>query len=123
MKYLVVIVMLLLTTYVGAGEDHFCRVEIYYFGFDIERITGIHESQIEELGCHYKATKKKMEESLTLLDDEKVDYEPLNVRAEIRMGGRSYFVDRDGNVRQGSSYYLLDKEMFVSSITLATPCN
>ena len=37
---------------------------VYYFGFEIERITGIPEHQMEDHGCLYKISREDFEKSL-----------------------------------------------------------
>ncbi len=95
---------------------------IYYYGFEIERITGIHEEEIEELGCTYSADSDSIERALTKLNLKNVNYDRRDVRAKIAMHGESFFVDRDGIVRKGDNYFQLDKARFVASITLVDSC-
>ena len=95
---------------------------IHYYGFEIERITGIHEEEIEELGCAYSADSDSIESALTEVDSQTVNYDRRDVRAKITMRGRSYYVDRAGIARHGDSYFKLDKAQFIASITLVGPC-
>jgi len=98
------------------------KVVIYYYGFEIERITGIHEEEIEELGCVYSADSNSIESALMAVNSSDAKYDRRDVRAKIEMHGKSYFVDRAGFARQGDNYFQLDKVRFVASIALAGPC-
>lgn len=104
------------------ADDGNPKAVIYYYGFEIERISGIHEEEIEELGCAYSADSGSIEGALTKLDSDNVAYDRRDVRAKITMRGESFFVDRDGIVRQGDNHFQLDKARFVASITLIGLC-
>lgn len=95
---------------------------IYYYGFEIERITGIHEEEIQELGCLFSAKSDSIENALVKVNASDANYERRDVRAKIEMHGKPYFVDRAGIVRQGDDYFQLDKAWFVASIALVGPC-
>ena len=97
-------------------------VTVSYYGFEIERITGIHEEEIEELGCTYSAEADTIDSALSEVDSSDVAYDRRDVRAKIQMHGKSYFVDRAGVVRQGDDYYRLDKARFIASLTLVGEC-
>ncbi len=104
------------------ADDGRPKAVIYYYGFEIERITGIHEEEIEELGCAYSADSDSIESALIKVDSKKVNYDRRDVRAKIAMHGESFFVDRDGIVRQGDNYFQLDKARFIALITLVGSC-
>lgn len=98
---------------------------VYYFGFKIERITGIPEHQIEEYGCLYKINREDFEKSL-LPDTEatkSLRYNKLDVRAKVVFAKKHYFIDRAGVVSTGTGYGLLDKKKFVSHLTLIRKCS
>jgi hypothetical protein len=97
---------------------------VYYFGFEIQRITGIPEHQMEEHGCLYKINRKDFEKSL-LTDKEttkNLHYEKLDVRAKIIFPDRYYFVSRAGVVNTGNGYVLLDKKSFVDHLVSLKKC-
>ena len=97
---------------------------VYYFGFEIQRITGIPEHQMEEHGCLYKINRKDFEKSL-LTDKESIrnlHYEKLDVRAKIIFPDRYYFVSRAGVVNTGNGYVLLDKKSFVDHLVSLKKC-
>ena len=95
---------------------------VYFYGFEIERITGISEEEIEKLGCSYTALSRDLERTLTGIDASASEYERRDVRARIEMRGNIYFVDRLGFVRQGDNHFILEKVKFVASITSSGPC-
>jgi hypothetical protein len=97
---------------------------VYYFGFEIERITGIPEHQMEDHGCLYKISREDFEKSL-LTDKESTKnphYEKLDVRAKIIFSDRHYFVSRAGVVNTGKGYVLLDKKKFVDHLVSLKKC-
>lgn len=104
------------------ADDGRPKAVIYYYGFEIERITGIHEEEIEKLGCVYSAGSDSIESALTRADKGDARYDRRDVRAKIEMHGKSYFVDRDGVTRQGDQYFQLDKALFVEAIELVALC-
>lgn len=87
---------------------------VYYFGFDIERITGIPEHQIEQYGCRYTIQKGRFISLLKSAPKLKNKYDPRDIRARISFGkGVDYFVNREGIVRYRNKYFVLDKTEFV----------
>ena len=97
---------------------------VYYFGFEIERITGIPEHQMEDHGCLYKISREDFEKSL-LTDKESIKnlhYEKLDIRAKIIFSDRHYFVSRAGVVNTGKGYVLLDKKKFVDHLVSLKKC-
>ena len=97
---------------------------VYYFGFEIQRITGIPEHQMEDHGCLYKISREDFEKSL-LTDKESIKnlhYEKLDIRAKIIFSDRHYFVSRAGVVNTGKGYVLLDKKKFVDHLVSLKKC-
>ena len=89
---------------------------VFYFGFEIERITGIPEKQISDYGCAYLVDRKSFLRLLstpTRLGAQ--NYDETDVRAVIRFADSTlYFVDYQGVVRTGRKIYLLEKSDFVA---------
>lgn len=124
MKNWTILAILLTASCVNADDDAGVNsVDVYYYGFEIERITGIHEEEIQELGCRYSSSEEQIGAALAQLDGADTGYDPLDVRARIEMAGKTYFVDRDGIVREGDRYFELDKDSFVRALTLIGDCN
>lgn len=98
------------------------EVVIYFYGFEIERITGIHEEEIEELGCVYSADSHSIESALTIVSSIDANYDRRDIRAKIEMHGESYFVDRAGIARQADDYFRLDKAQFIAAIAQVGSC-
>lgn len=96
---------------------------VYYFGFDIERITGIPESQIEDYGCLFKITQNNFQESLSAAEGGATKYNKLDVRAKAVFGNKQYFLDRSGIVRTGDRYFSLNKKSFVSHLLPVRKCS
>jgi hypothetical protein len=97
---------------------------VYYFGFEIERITGIPEHQMEDHGCLYKISREDFEKSL-LTDPEEtknLQYEKLDVRAKVVFADKYYFISRAGVVNTGKGYVLLDKKKFVDHLVSLKKC-
>ncbi len=118
----IVAMLCLLVSYDSLADADPQEAVVYYYGFEIERITGIHEEEIEELGCVYSANSDSIESVLAKADSSDVDFDRRDIRAKIEMRGKSYFVDRAGIARQGDNYFRLDKVQFVASITLFGSC-
>lgn len=97
---------------------------VYYFGFEIERITGIPEHQMEEYGCLYKISREDFEKSL-LTDigtTKNLQYNKLDVRAKVLFAKKHYFIDHSGVVSTGTGHVSLDKKKFVSHLTPIQKC-
>ena len=124
-KFLLFVIVLLSYVFVACGSHADSEPQdavIYFYGFEVERITGIHEEEIEELGCAFSAESKAIASALKAVESGNSDYDRRDVRAKIEMLGRSYFVDRTGAVRQGDNYFELDKVQFVASLTQVGTC-
>jgi hypothetical protein len=92
----------------GATQPTASDGTVYYFGFEIERITGIHEHEMDQHGCSYTISKEGFVALLKSADDLSFRYERRNVRAHVSFGaGEQYFVDREGIVRYGDQYFVL----------------
>ena len=104
-------------------DDDVQAAIINYYGFEIERITGIHEEEIEQLGCLFSARLESIENALVRVNSSDANYKRSDVRAKIEMHGKPYFVDRAGIVRQGDDYFQLDRAQFVASISSVRPCD
>jgi hypothetical protein len=87
-------------------------VTVYYFDFAIERITGIHEDGIAQEGCKYSINQRDFLSILSPTAETK-RYQPLDVRAVVIFETHMHFyIDRNGNVRQGQRHYNMDKSEF-----------
>ena len=84
----------------------------YVFGFDIERMTGIPEHQIEEYGCLYKISGLKF---ISLLKSETspAKYIKLDIRAKVIFNNKVYFIDRFGVVRSDTKFFSIDTTKFM----------
>jgi len=107
------------------SKDNLVVGVVYYFDFDVERITGIPESQIDEYGCMFNIKYDDFKKSL-LSDKDVSDYLIYNandVRAMISFGSEIYYVDREGIVKlQDKKYSILNKEKLVKILYNKTKC-
>jgi len=94
-----------------------------YFGFEIERMTGIPEQQMSEYGCLYHIDKPSFLAILKKASSGEVSsYNKSNVRARIDFPGMAiYFVDYQGIVRNGGDFYVVDRSKFASLLHLKKP--
>jgi hypothetical protein len=96
---------------------------VYYVGFEIELITGIPESQIEEYGYLYKIEKKSFHSILTQLKDgADQKYNAFDVRAKVIFSDECYFIDRAGVAKSNGVYAMIDKKKFVQFLILVEDC-
>jgi hypothetical protein len=93
---------------------------VYYFDFDIERITGLHESDMNGYGCSSVVDRFKFEGLLS--EGIKDKYNSLDVRAKVSFKDKDYFVDRAGNVRAGSDYFYLNTSELSEVIMKGSKC-
>lgn len=98
---------------------------VYHYGFNVERITGIPEEQIEQYGCRYRVPEPQF---LSLLRGPnsawRDDYEPRNVRAKVVCGeGRDvHYIDRDGRVRVRDRYFTISRDELVRILPEPESC-
>lgn len=96
----------------ASTENHSSDAMVYYYGFGIQRITGIHEDEIESLGCKYTISTQSF---LSLLSSATTDrsYNSLDVRAEVIFApSKIYFIDRFGMVRMNDQKFSISKQAF-----------
>jgi hypothetical protein len=97
---------------------------VYYFGFEVERITGIPENQIEQYGCKFSISRNDFEQSLLTAPDQvaNIQYNKLDIRAKAIFLDKQYFIDRAGVVSDGQRYVLLNKVKFASHLKSVGKC-
>lgn len=92
--------------------------KVFYFSFDIDRLTGIPEHQIEEYGCLYniKITQQRFE-SMLAMPSCKFSYDERDVRAKVIFDDiQPYFINIDGVVRHGDNFFIIDKKEFENNL-------
>ncbi|MDR3324039.1 MAG: lysophospholipase [Zoogloeaceae bacterium] len=109
-----------LQRFFNAADETETRGIAYYFGFEIERATGIPEAQMEQYGCRYTLTRKDFLVSLT--EDKTATYDQtrgrFNVRAKVMFPGEApWFISYDGLGRQEARFFIADKQKFRASLT------
>jgi len=96
------------------------RGTVYYFSFEVQRMVGIPEAQIEEYGCKYYIAKDQFHRALREMGFQNGGYEAGNVRAKILFEAEEpYFIDAQGFVRHGKEYGKADKKLFAASLLRA----
>lgn len=90
---------------------------VYYYGFDIERITGITEPMIVEYGdLYYIGTTDFLN---YLSPSTSRTYQSNDIRAKICLyKDNCFYVDKDGFVRNKKIFYKLDKIRFERGLLL-----
>jgi len=98
-------------------------VDVYHYGFDIDRITGILEGEIEVLGCKYKINISEFKKVLNLVEIKNNRYNEFDVRSKVIFGQELYFIDREGFVKESSGgFYFLNKETFEGLLIFSSKC-
>lgn len=133
MKFTSVCIAVLLTACSGFGSEAEAEQSmttqtdhgrVYYYAFDIERITGLHESEIEQYGSQFCIGRHDFEQSM-LTAPERVNnlqYNKLDVRAKVVFPDKQYFIDHAGVVSGGQEYILLDKGKFIGYLKPVRKC-
>jgi hypothetical protein len=95
----------------GHPADTSREAVVHYYDFGIQRITGLHEDEIDSRGCAYAIS---VEAFLRLLSNNNLGkYNPLDVRGHVVFAtGESYYIDRSGRVRFGDKQFVIDKRAF-----------
>jgi hypothetical protein len=98
--------------------------KVHYYDFSIERITGLHENEVEQYGSKYCINRLDFEQLLRMAAEQVASeqYNRLDVRAKIVFGNRTYFIDRTGAVRSGLGYAALDKKKFAAVLRSDGEC-
>jgi len=108
----------------ATGHDH-RDVRVYFFGFDIQRITGIPEADIASSGCAYIADARRLTTLLALSPASSRAYESRDVRAKvIGLEGVDFYVDASGVAKVGARTVDIDKTAFSQLLELdrSVPC-
>lgn len=115
-------VLLFLSAASCTGSAEASNLLVYNVGFDVDTITGYHESDFPRAGCKGFINDRTFN-SLMKRPSRRVSYDRNDVKAMIKArGGRVYFVDYSGVVRSGQNLYLIDKNRFERAIRYASKC-
>lgn len=87
---------------------------VYFYGFSIERITGLHENEIEKYGDLFIMTKDSFDRSRLVLPNQKNDlkYNGLDIRGKVIFRNEEYFIDRSGVFKGPRGIGKIDKFVF-----------
>ncbi len=96
---------------IGKNEDYIGVV--YWRGFDIESITGIPESQINNYGMKRCIGRNVFMGLLFHINDSySREYDDRDVRGSITFNNDIYYVNRSGIVRYNNDFYRINKKSF-----------
>ncbi|WP_225381749.1 hypothetical protein [Escherichia coli] len=96
---------------IGKDEDYIGAV--YWRGFDIESITGIPESQINNYGMKRCIGRNVFMGLLFHINDSySREYDDRDVRGSITFNNDIYYVNRSGIVRYKNDFYRINKKSF-----------
>lgn len=97
---------------IGKDEDYIGVV--YWRGFDIESITGIPESQINNYGMKRCIGRNVFMGLLFHINDSySREYDDRDVRGSITFNNDIYYVNRSGIVRYKNDFYRINKNHLV----------
>jgi hypothetical protein len=104
-----------------AASENVGRVR--YYGFDVQRITGLLEEEMERYGCSFEITREAFNRAALSERSAAQPYNSKDVRAKIVFGSETVFIDRFGAARRvGGEEFSVDKELFAASLVAAGPC-
>lgn len=94
-----------------------------YYGFDIERITGLLEQEIDEYGCRFEISKQDFDRAVLSRAPAQA-YNPNDVRAKVVFGSKTIYIDKSGVARKpGGPEFLVDKAAFVKALVAKENCD
>jgi len=90
---------------------------VYYVGFDIDTLAGLHKEQVEEDGCIYTVAKTEFLKALIPPSKTDTPFNKLIVKAEVKFSpDTSYLIDMDGHVGMNDQQYVIDKKTFAGML-------
>jgi hypothetical protein len=100
--------------------DHFTHEigVVHYFDFEIERYSGLRESDMEKYGCIYIITRDDFLHTIKKQTIKSL-YHRYDIRAKVVFPNeKPYFISRDGISRHGNNFYSVDKNKFEEYLKL-----
>ena len=119
-KSIFIVFLILYFTMKSTWATGFNQTEgrVYYFDFDIQRITGIPEHQIEQYGCLYMINKIEFEKLIVENQEGRIKYNKNDIRGKVVFSGNDpYFISVGGVVRQGVNFSTIRKKDFVDLLS------
>ena len=95
---------------------------VYHVGFDVDTITGFHESEFPKYGCKGKINERVF---LSILGSKikNVNYRSDDVKSMVvSPESGSYYIDFYGTVRHGVEYFRINKNKFEKNIVYVGKC-
>ncbi|MEI2456429.1 hypothetical protein [Lysobacter firmicutimachus] len=97
---------------------------VYFFGFDVPRITGIPEQEMEKYGCKFKIKESDLLAAMALSQPDPLpNYNALDVRAKISFPNGALYIDHQGVMSWDGKFSLIDKAKFSKALTEPEPCS
>jgi hypothetical protein len=97
------------------------NMKVYYVGFDVDTITGYHESDLPKVGCKAEIDENVFKNLLKHSTNAKYNSNDVKAMVQENDGG-SYFIDYYGVVHHGREFYVINKKDFDSSLKYLVKC-
>jgi hypothetical protein len=96
---------------------------VSYYGFDVQRITGLLEQEIDDYGCPFEISRSDFDRTIVPLSDDQV-YNPSDVRAKVVFGADVFYIDRSGVGKSpNGDAFAVDKTAFASALVSTGSCD
>jgi hypothetical protein len=96
---------------------------VSYYGFDVQRITGLLEEEIDDYGCPFEISRSNFDRTIVPLSGNQT-YNSRDVRAKVVFGVDVFYIDRFGvGKASNGSAFAVDKTAFVSALVSAGSCD
>jgi len=114
---------------VGCDADHAVSQQtadrgiVFYYDFSIQRVTGLHEHEIETYGCRFEIRREDFERAILQPREGQLTYRSRDVRAKIVFGDETIYVDSFGVASgSGGGMFAIDKSRFTQALTPVGVC-
>jgi len=96
---------------------------VWYYPFARERITGLHEEEIDRYGCPFEVARDAFDRAVSSRRPDTPSYDSRDVRAKVVFGSETVFIDRFGAARRvGGEEFFVDTELFAAALVAAGSC-
>jgi hypothetical protein len=104
----------------GQGTD---VGRVSYYGFDVQRITGLLEQEIDDYGCPFEISRSKFDRAIVPLSGDQA-YNARDVRAKVAFGAEVFYIDRFGvGKTPNGDTFAVDKAAFVGGLVSTGSCD
>lgn len=95
---------------------------VSYYGFDVQRITGLLEQEIDSYGCPFEISRRDFDRAIVPLSGEA--YNPRDVRAKVVFGADVFYIDRFGvGKAPNGDAFAVDRTAFVNALVSTGSCD